>query len=518
MGLKQKTLNWAKHQKRWFGKWHLYLGIFAGAILAFVGLTGSILVFQDEIDRALNPELFNIGAAQHKIPFDEIIPLIKRKNPGIKIDYLMDKDANDPRLAYRVFDYKTEKETFFNPYTGAISGKRLYESGFIHVVTELHRTLLIPVAGRYIVGLASLSMVILIISGLRLWIPQKWKQLKSALTVRFSGSFKRKNYDWHNVLGFYSSPVVAMIALTGFCITFSTIVIPLLFVFSGKSPQGVVQLLGAKSAYHKNAVPLPLKDILAVSIREIPGGRVAGVAFPTDHLGTYRLDILSKGTLVSGKREMLIVDQYTGKALLNSRSDFPNVGNAYLSWMTPIHFGSFGGLPTQILALIAGLIPISLFITGFLIWWPRHKKQRGNSKKTVQPITDEMLKEVKKPARSIVSEHRYKSLWTYFFVQVKGGISYASIVLLVTMLMGGLYGLIVGIIIEPAVFALAFSAILVCMNFICAIFALLFNTIFLVPFKKGKQNIIRYFAWSFSFMILYAFAYTLVLNTGIKFF
>ncbi|WP_029279647.1 PepSY domain-containing protein [Pedobacter borealis] len=48
-----KRLSWAKHQKRWFGKWHLYVGIIAGAIVAFVGVIGSILVFQDEIDRGL---------------------------------------------------------------------------------------------------------------------------------------------------------------------------------------------------------------------------------------------------------------------------------------------------------------------------------------------------------------------------------------------------------------------------------------------------------------------------------
>ncbi|WP_346985148.1 PepSY-associated TM helix domain-containing protein [Chryseobacterium sp. POE27] len=59
-------MQWAYHQKRWFGKWHLYVGIFAGLILTIVGLTGSILVFQDEIDQALNPELFEVAKTQKK--------------------------------------------------------------------------------------------------------------------------------------------------------------------------------------------------------------------------------------------------------------------------------------------------------------------------------------------------------------------------------------------------------------------------------------------------------------------
>ena len=58
MEQRKSRLKWAIHQKRWFGKWHLYLGIIAGAVLSVVGLTGSILVFGDEIDQALNQELF----------------------------------------------------------------------------------------------------------------------------------------------------------------------------------------------------------------------------------------------------------------------------------------------------------------------------------------------------------------------------------------------------------------------------------------------------------------------------
>ncbi|MFT3703058.1 MAG: PepSY-associated TM helix domain-containing protein [Agriterribacter sp.] len=53
-------LQWAKHQKRWFGKWHVYLGIISGLIISVIGLTGSILTFQDDIDAALNRNLFEV--------------------------------------------------------------------------------------------------------------------------------------------------------------------------------------------------------------------------------------------------------------------------------------------------------------------------------------------------------------------------------------------------------------------------------------------------------------------------
>ncbi|MGQ7854624.1 PepSY-associated TM helix domain-containing protein [Pedobacter sp. WC2501] len=516
-----KKLNWAKHQKRWFGKWHLYIGIIAGAIVAFIGITGSILVFQDEIDRALNPDLFEVIAQKQKMPVEEIVPLIKKNYPKLKIDYLMLNNFKNPNEAYSVLNLKSNEETFINPYTGKIGGKRIHTSSFIHVVTELHRTLLIPVAGRYICGLASLCLLILTISGLRLWIPKKWKQLKSVLTVRFSGSFKRQNYDWHNSLGFYSSPIVAILSLTGFSITFSTLVIPLLFLLSGKSPQGVAQLLGAKSAWHAEATSLPLTAIVHAAEEKMPNAYIGGIAFPADKMGAYRLDMLSGNLPRVGKREMLIVDQYTGKVLLNSRKDFPNVGNAYLSWLTPIHYGSFGGRPTQVIALIAGLMPLALFITGFIIWWPRYQKQkRGKKHKKNEAALDEtsetpVTEKELKPAKVKMP---LPKLGSYFLIQFKSGLKYAMIILLISFIMGALYGLPSGIIIQPAIFVVAFSCVMVCLNFICALLSEIFNIVFLLPFKKGSHKVTRYFALSTAFLVCYLAVYMVLLNMGLEVF
>jgi uncharacterized iron-regulated membrane protein len=501
---------WVRHQKRWFGKWHTYLGIIAGTIVAFVGVTGSILVFQDEIDRMLNKEMFEISTQQQKLSFDELIPLVKKNYPKLKFDYMMAAKDDSPTEAYSILNFKTEEQHFINPYTGKLSGKRIYTSSFIRVVMELHRTLLIPVAGRYIVGLASLCLLILTISGLRLWLPKKWKQLQSVLTVNFSGKLKRQNYDWHNVLGFYSSPVVFMLSLTGFCITFSTLVIPLLFIFSGKNPAGLQQVFGAKSAYQKNRMAMPLRDIIGRVRHQMPDARIGGLALPADQFGVYRFDMISGDEPRDGKREMISVDQYTGKVLLNSRKDFPNIGEAYLSWLTPIHYGSFGGLPTQILALIGGLIPLLLLITGFIIWWPRLKKNKAKKLKNQAILVDGNKGE------SVVGKS--VALWPYFKRNLKSGFKYAGILWPLTAIAGGIYGVISGVVLQPAVFAIAFGCVLVVLNFVCALLAEVFNLLFLLPFKKGSQSVTRYFSFSLSFFIVFMIGYLLVLNTGMKVF
>ncbi|RXK86612.1 PepSY-associated TM helix domain-containing protein [Filimonas effusa] len=539
-------LQWARHQQRWFGKWHVYLGIVAGLIVVVTGLTGSILVFQDEIDHALNPGKFHVMEQQQRIELADIVPVVRQKYPQLKFNYVMLSDTKgDPNLAYRFFNLKTKEEFFIDPYTAQLSGKRIYESAFIHIVTDIHRSLLVPVAGRYIVGLSTLCLLMLTISGLRLWIPQKWKQLKSVLTVKFSAGFKRQNYDWHNVLGFYSSPVIALISLTGICITFSPLVIAMIFILDGRSPQGVAALLGAKSTYTTGAKPLTPHDIVAEAKKQMPYLRVAGIALPEDSTGNYRLDVVGAGLPKSGRREMIILDQYTGKVLLNSRKDFPNSGYGYLSWVTPIHFGTFGGLPTRILALLAGLMPLALFVTGFIIWLPRYRKQKRQRRKkaasanydlatsaanrhqqllptdTATETSLDILEDIDEYPEVLVFKKRRRTIsaaWQCFYSNLKAGFKYAVWFVVIGFVMGALYGLFSGVIIQPAIFAVTFTTFIVIMNFAVALPVYAINVVILSPFKKGSRSVVRYFAISLAFLLVYVAVYLLLLNTGMKVF
>lgn len=493
----KKGLRWAKHQKRWFGKWHLYLGIIAGAILCVVGLTGSILVFQDEIDIALNKELFESLKGNKRYSIGEIVGVVQQKYPGKKFDYVFVTDEKNPNGTYRFYNFKTEEEFFVNPYTGELSGKRLINSSFIRIVMNIHRTLLIPAAGRYIVGLASLCMLILTISGLRLWVPQqfrKWKQWRPVLTVNFKASFKRQNYDWHNVLGFYSAPVVIMLALTGFAITFSTVFIAFLFMLTGKSPQSVANIFGQKSVYTQGAKALSATDAATIARNIMPEAELLGMAIPTTNDMVYRLDLKSASVSKNGNRIMLMVDQYTGKIVLNSETDFPNIGNSYLSWLTPIHYGTFGGMPTRIMALIAGLIPLLLFITGFIIWWPRFKKQ-SNPAKSIAPRPT--LNEVQLQAIKLLPFAKY---FTYYF---KKGFKYALMLLAAAFLSGALYGVISGIVLQPGFFAVLYAGISITVNFVIALLVTIIVLIFLAPFKKGGRSVYKYFSISLAFLLVF---------------
>ncbi|WP_300601290.1 PepSY-associated TM helix domain-containing protein [Niabella sp.] len=497
MEQKNKRLKWAVHQKRWFGKWHLYLGIIAGAILCVVGLTGSILVFADEIDQALNKDLFRAMEHQRRHPIEAVATLVPQKYPGKKVDYVFLPKENDPNISYVCYNFTTEEQFFINPYTATLTGKRLYHSSFIGFVTELHTNLLMHGPGQYLVGLATLCLLILTISGLRLWVPQqyrKWKQWRSVLTVNFRSGWKRQNYDWHNVLGVYSAPVIVMLSLTGLALTFGPVFIALLFMLTGRSPQSVQQIFAQKSEWVPGRKALTPAEAAAVASAQFPHAVIRGIAYPADSTAAYRFDMRSDGVSKEGNRIMLSIDQYTGKLLLNSETDFPNIGNSYLTWLVPLHLGTFGGLPTRILAFLGGLVPLLLFITGFIVWWPRFKKQQG--------------KQGAVPPRPSKNEKQLQAIralpaGSYFLVHFKKGLKYGALLLGSALLAGLLYGLISGIPVQPALFALLYTGISVIVNVVIALLVLMMGGLLLLLLKKPVKGLLKYFSLSLGILLVF---------------
>lgn len=87
---------------------------------------------------------------------------------------------------------------------------------------KLHRWLLNPPpqkgassVGKMIVGISTLLMVVILVSGLVIWWPRTRKALNNRLKVSCCKGWRRFWYDSHVALGFYSTLFLLVMALTG---------------------------------------------------------------------------------------------------------------------------------------------------------------------------------------------------------------------------------------------------------------------------------------------------------------
>ena len=76
-------------------------------------------------------------------------------------------------------------------------------------------------------------------------------------------------------------------------------------------------------------------------------------------------------------RASITVDPYTARVLdvYDSRKH-ESPGRSLVQWAIPLHFGIWGGMPTRVLYVVLGFIPVVAFVTGFWRWRLRRRAER----------------------------------------------------------------------------------------------------------------------------------------------
>jgi uncharacterized iron-regulated membrane protein len=342
---------------------HRYIGLAVGIILVIVGLTGSLLVFQKEIDAALvKQKSEQVIPQQQTLSLDKIANNITQtyaNQPDFKLaqfDLHFDDDIYRVRL--RNSEDK-DLEVFVNAYTGKILGDRPRENTFFSKVYELHYALLADKIGTVIVGIVALLMCILTVTGLILW--SGWRNLISGFKIKWDGRTKRKNYDIHKVVGIIALIGLAFTGFTGFIWNFYEQTEPAIYAltFTPKPPE-------AKSIVTGKA-PLAISEIVQQAIATIPEAKPSFISVPIkpDEVFTVYMKQPQDAQYFANKVD---IDRYSGEVLHVINSKTAKLGDRILNSTVPLHYGTFGGLPTRILYVFVGLAPTILFITGLTMY------------------------------------------------------------------------------------------------------------------------------------------------------
>lgn len=348
---------------------HRYLGLVAGLILVIVGLTGSLLIFEHEMDD------WNIQQR-----FGHVISQEQRLSPGTLTNTVKTAYAHHPDWKVRQVNMPsnqefytirltrpddTQWEVFVNPYTGVVMGDRQRETALFSRVLDLHYQLLAGDLGLKIVGIAALFLCVLSITGIMLW--SGWRKFFLGFKIKWDAHPKRTNYDIHKVAGILTAGFLGAIAFTGFCWNFYDQMEPLIYAatLTPKPPEVQSTVIPGKP-------PLELDEIVQRSDIALPGAVNTFINLPRKPDGVF--EIYKK---VIGDTEdfnsYVKLDQYSGKVLQVKDSRVARLGDRVLNSFTPIHYGTFGGLPTRIFYVFVGLAPTILMITGFVMWWHRRK-------------------------------------------------------------------------------------------------------------------------------------------------
>lgn len=374
---------------------HLWLGLASGIVVVIVSITGCIYVFEREIRMVTEPFQFVKAENRPMLPPSVLKQKAEQYAFAGKTDTLERRITgvtyNPPgHAAMSAYNTKATGYTaiYQNPYTGEVLHEKRFEKDFFRIVLMGHYYLWLPhEVGHVVVGWAIFIFVLLLITGLVMWWPKNLKKanVDKSFKIKWGASFKRVNYDLHNVLGFYVLLVAFAIAVTGLVWSFEWWGKSYYWVLSGgkklETGRGKNQP-PAKNDPGTTAMYAHPEDVLwQRSMAQYPDNQgylqIGFGAKKTDPLTVYYNPTLK----TYYKREFKTYNSNTlaeipRKGIYSTPYAKATVADKIYRANYDIHVGAIGGITGKIIAFFASLICASLPVTGFIVWWGKKKKKK----------------------------------------------------------------------------------------------------------------------------------------------
>ncbi|GAA4342015.1 PepSY-associated TM helix domain-containing protein [Flaviaesturariibacter amylovorans] len=347
---------------------HSWLGLIAGIFILSFFLTGSVIVFNKELNRWQHPELHTVTDTGARLPFDSLYRSALRRAPQLYL-YTFRKVPKAPgeTVEMRVYD-PAKKEyglLYLNPYSGAVLGTT-WNNSLYDLLLTMHFTFFLGKVGELMAGVFALALLGSVITGLIVYRRHLVKVLTFRMKMQWR-NWRMISSNLHRVIGVWSLLFNLVLAGSGFYM--------MLYAFDLKAQFGS----NASTAIE----PPPTVSVnVDTLIREATGllreGRFHYLDFPrragepltvyTD--GGFWLwgDLTNKVEFNSG----------SGVAGRVFRQGDMSAGEKAGYALYTLHYGQYGGTGIKLLYSFFALSGSVLAITGFVLWY---RKRRGRRKK-----------------------------------------------------------------------------------------------------------------------------------------
>ena len=349
-------------------RWSLYIHTWCGVTLALyaivIGLSGSFLVWQDELEALEYPEFHKGPLPTISTTADQVLEAARRAIPeGRPISVTWPNEDTPYWMSYVLLKVGA-REVYVRPESGEVRGIRDTSGGWVGVLGRLHTNLLAGSTGRLVNSYAAIVLLVLCVSGAVLWWPGM-AHVENRFRLSWSSGWWKFSWQLHHVTGAVSVVFIALLSITGTYFYWSSSyvrAVSSMFARTAEPPVGKVEVGASlmstsrlEAAARANMPGLPLHRI---SVVDAPNYAVRA---------TFRDGAPQEFHLVS----TVFLHPVTGAVLGRNPLATRPMGDTILSWFSALHFGVFGGWLVKVLWTVLGFSLPVLGISGLLMWWRR---------------------------------------------------------------------------------------------------------------------------------------------------
>ena len=404
--MKFATVRWTMFQI------HMWVGLILGVLLVVVGLSGSLLVYDDKLTQIFAP-VPKATTAGLRLPLamlaDKAREAAAARGITGKAQIVLPEKTGDAAIV-RITGAPAMRgegareagrpaaapaapppaggglQVYLDPVSGQVLGTAppgsLPVFQFLH---ELHgRLALARDFGRPLVGWLGVAMCALGISGLILWWPKRG-QWKYAFGVRKTATGLRFHRELHAAVGIWIFVAFMAVSFSGVAITFPQTVRGLIAPGS-PAPRPAFNLReGPKIEPVEGAGAIVPDAALLIAQKQMPGAKVRSVTIPASPTQAYSVAMVSR----FGTTATFYINPYTSQVVA-VRDPANNGGvDSFMALQRPMHDGQGNLGPVwEFLVFLSGLVPLLFVVTGTIMWLKKRKRRLPMS-----TLTDDVAEE-----------------------------------------------------------------------------------------------------------------------------
>jgi len=193
---------------------HLWSGIGIGLYVLLVSVTGSVLVYRNELYRAATRDPITVTPTGPPLTDEQLKGAATRAFPGYTV-LAMNRQRTDQAVSLSLKGDSDLKNRLFDPYSGADLGDAVpLGIKLVSRLLELHDDLLAGQTGRTINGVGAVLLIAVAFTGIVVWWPgiKTWRR---SLTVHRKVGWRRFTWDLHSMIGFWSLGFILLFGVSG---------------------------------------------------------------------------------------------------------------------------------------------------------------------------------------------------------------------------------------------------------------------------------------------------------------
>ena len=356
---------------------HLAAGVTAGLVILVMAATGAVLAFKPQILNQVDRKVRFVEPAGPRLAPSLVLAAAQAVKPDAQPATLVfDRDPS----ASAAVGFGRDGTLYVNPYTGATLGTgSAGAQQFFRTTEDLHRWLSLGGenrdTGRSLTGASNLAFLALAVSGLFLWWPHKWlpQHLNAILFFRRTATARARDFNWHNVIGFWCAPLLIVLTATGAVMSYPWANRALYQLAGSPLPaargsQGPRDRQGAQDS---QAPRVDVDRLWARAERQLPTWQTVTMRLPERPRAPVSFTMNDASHWNAFARSQLALDAATGDIVRWEPYAEQSRGQQWRGWVRFGHTGELGGVAGQALAGTACLGGVVLVWTGLALAWRR---------------------------------------------------------------------------------------------------------------------------------------------------